>query len=127
MTKDQERLTIRINPENRTVDITSPDYQTYWEQQFVALRAEAAEEIARHIESGEIEVPAVPAGAPDDAPERAIRMMANDRAQHEMRRRGVLGAIGLLDLSKGEIDGQPAEWVDDETVPLYGYQIEEAA
>lgn len=124
MINTQERLTIRINPGNRTVDITDPAYMEHYDQEFESLRSQRANEIAQMIEAGDL-LTALERMMPAAALDRAIRAMANDYAHYEMRRRGVLGAIGLSYLAEGLIDGQPAEWVDDETVPLYGYQVEE--
>lgn len=134
---DQEVLKLHINPKNRRVSITDPEYIEAWKNALEVRREEIKAELRTKRDAGEIEIPVVE-HSPDatlnvgqalsTTPEDALHFMAHTQAEQEMQDwalcRGIGGMVGV---NSGYDHGQAIEYIDDEAVPFLDFKVEEAA
>ncbi|HZP55246.1 MAG TPA: hypothetical protein VFB03_00535 [Candidatus Saccharimonadales bacterium] len=122
---DIERVTVRINPQNRLVDINDPGYQKNWVSEFEKLRSQREKELAEAVRAGEIEIQANPHDPRANTVERAIHLHAHAAAEQDMKDWAVLGGIGMVGADELSDHGRVIQYVDDTDVPVFGHVVVE--
>ena len=125
MTQKFELKRVRINPNNRTVDITDPAYTEAWVKAMEKIRAEYEELIKKEAEKGNLESPLEEGNPLADTPEGARRLLAHLRAEQAMQEWAVMRGIGMLGVSDGWDHGAIIEYIDDPSVAFLDYELEE--
>ncbi len=131
---DQEVLRIHINPNNRSVLVTNPEYIEAWRNALETRREEIKVELREKRDKGEIEIPVIEHQPGDKlnvgqalstTPEDALHFMAHTQAEQDMQDWALRRGIGMVGVSYGYDHGQAIEYVDDESVPFLDFKVEE--
>src|SRR3989338_147526 len=134
MTEKKDMLTIRINPDNRQVLVSDPEYIEAWTNALNKLREEIKAQLRERVKNGELEIPVkttdseTPVGLGDarqSTPEDALHFWAHTLAEQEMQNWEVMRGIGMFGVSGGYDHGQAIRYVDDPSVPFLDYKISE--